>query len=188
MKTNFKSTFSIIFLLLVLLLMLMPVLTTFNELLTAFVLKIGWYQVIENWLLPFETRMMVAVLQILGQEAVAAPTTVGILHNSSWQKIAVSWNCIGWQSILVLGATLFTGIQGPFTLSSKINCIAIGLLGTFLINILRISIVALLIVSIRSVPAAIIHDYSSVVILILWLFFFWWFAYGFVLEERKPTG
>ena len=184
MRTGAKTTFSTIFLLLVLTLMLLPFLTTFNEFLTALVYKIGWYRVIESFLLPFETRMIVVVMQFLGQKAIAGAATVSVLRDGAWQKIAISWNCIGWQSILVFGVTLLTGLQGPYTKLSKLECLTIGILGTFLINILRISLIAILIVYINAIPATVAHDYFSAFILILWLFFFWWFSYAFVLETK----
>ncbi|MFZ5366125.1 MAG: hypothetical protein ACOZBZ_02430 [Patescibacteria group bacterium] len=179
-----KATFSTIFLILVITLMILPFLTTFNEFLTALIYKIGWYRVIQDFLLPFETRMIVVVVEILGQKAVAGISTVSVLRDDVWQKIAISWNCIGWQSALVLFVTLLTGLQGPYTKVSKLECLAIGILGTFLINILRISLVAILIVYINAIPATVAHDYFSAFILILWLFFYWWFSYSFVLEEK----
>lgn len=179
-----KSTFSIIFLILVITLMVLPFLTTFNEFLTALVYKIGWYRVIQDFLLPFETRMIVVVMQFFGQQAVASPSGISVLRDGAWQKILISWNCIGWQSVLVLGVTLLTGLQGPYTKASKLECLSIGILGTFLINILRISLVAILIVYINAIPATVAHDYFSAFILIIWLFFFWWFSYSFVLEEK----
>lgn len=188
MKSGSKSTFSTIFLLLVLALMLLPFLTTFNEFLTALFLKIGFYRAIERWILPFETRMIVAIVQLLGYEATASSSAVSILRNDSWQRIEISWNCIGWQSALVLGITLLTGLQGAYTRLSKVECLLTGILGTFLVNILRISLVAILIVYVRGIPATVIHDYSSVLILILWLLGFWWFSYAYILEEKPQDS
>lgn len=184
MNRGAKSTFITIFLLLAIILMISPFLTTFNELLTAIFLKIGWYRAIQDFIVPFETRMIVVIIRFLGQQAEASPSAISLLRDGRWQRIIISWNCIGWQSILVLGVTLLTGLQGAYTRASKIECLLIGIFGTFLVNILRISLVALLIVYIRGIPATVIHDYSSVFILILWLLFFWWFSYSFVLEEK----
>ncbi|MCL4382607.1 hypothetical protein M1545_02350, partial [Patescibacteria group bacterium] len=175
MKGNPKATFLTIFSLLAIFLLLLPFLTTFNELLTSIFLKMGWYRLIESFILPLETRMIVVFLGAMGQQASASATSISILKNGVWEKIIISWNCLGWQSMLVLLLTLATGLQGAYTKVSKIECAMIGILGTILVNILRISLVAILIVYVRGVPATVIHDYSSVIILILWLFFFWEF-------------
>ncbi len=187
MNNKSKSTFSLIFLFLVVVLMILPFLTTFNELLTVIFFKTGLYRLIEGLILPFETRMVVVILQVLGQKAVASASMVSIWREGSWQKILISWNCIGWQSSLILVATLLTGLQGNYTRVSKIECLTMGILGTFLVNILRISLIALMVVYVNVIPATVAHDYLSTFILILWLFFFWWFSYSFVLEEKSPS-
>jgi len=128
--------------------------------------------------------LIVTVVQLLGYQATASSSAISILKNGSWQKIEISWNCIGWQSALVLGVTLLTGLQGAYTRVSKLECFLTGILGTFLVNILRISLVAILIVYVRGIPATVIHDYSSVLILILWLLGFWWFSYAYILETK----
>lgn len=185
MKSRAKSTFASIFLILAITLMLLPFLTTFSEALTRLFIQIRWYRVIQDYLVPFETRLIVVVAEALGQEAIASASTVSILKGGAWQKIVISWNCLGWQSILVLAVTLFTGLQGSYTRSSKFQCLAIGILGTFLVNILRISLVAIFIVFVPAIPATISHNYLSTFILVFWLLFFWWFSYRYVLEERN---
>ena len=187
MNRGTKSTFLTIFLLLAVILITAPFLTTLNELLTAILLKIGWYRAIQDFIVPFETRMIVVVVRFLGQQAEASSSSISLLRDGRWQRIIISWNCIGWQSILILGVTFLTGLQGAHTRASKIECLLIGILGTFLVNILRISLVALMIVYIGGIPATVIHDYSSVFILILWLFAFWWFAYKYVLEPKSSS-
>lgn len=189
MKQGAKSTFSLIFLFLAIILMLLPFLTTFSELLTAIFLKIGWFRVIQEYLVPFEIRMIVVVMQFLGQTVEASKTTLSVLRpEGNWQKIYVSWNCIGWQSLLVLAVTLYSGLHGPFTKSSKLECLIFGVVGTFLVNIIRVSLIAIMFVYFNSVPAMVIHDYSSVIVLILWMFFFWWFSYSYVLEEENNSS
>ncbi|OGD92418.1 hypothetical protein A3C33_04580 [Candidatus Curtissbacteria bacterium RIFCSPHIGHO2_02_FULL_42_58] len=94
-------------------------------------------------------------------------------------------NCIGWQSLVLFGLTVFTGFGGKFTKISLLQAFMIGVLGTFLMNVLRITVVALIAFFAGRLPAVIFHDYFSVVVTIGWLFFFWWFSYAFVLEERS---
>ena len=60
----------------------------------------------------------------------------------------------------------------------------IGLLGTFLVNLLRIVFTVILLVVSRPLFAMVFHDYLAAIMTIIWLVIFWWFAYSFVLEEK----
>jgi len=60
----------------------------------------------------------------------------------------------------------------------------IGILGTFLINLLRIALTVVLLVVSRPLFAVVFHDYLAAIMTIIWLVIFWWFAYSFVLEEK----
>ncbi|MBU3957296.1 exosortase/archaeosortase family protein [Patescibacteria group bacterium] len=153
---------------------------TFNEALTHLVERFRLYMWVQERIVPLEVKMVGVLVLPLGINYLAHQN--GMTVNGIYA--GMTWNCIGWQSILVLGVTLLTGLQGPYTKFSKLECLAIGILGTFLINILRISLVAILIVYINAIPATVAHDYFSAFILILWLFFFWWFSYAFVLETK----
>jgi len=84
--------------------------------------------------------------------------------------------------------TCWVGLQGDrYTNTSKFKALIIGLLGTFLVNILRIVVVILVAYYMGQFTAAIVHEYGSLLVSIVWLFFFWWFVYSFVLEEKSST-
>ena len=61
---------------------------------------------------------------------------------------------------------------------------ALGLIGTFMLNLLRISLVVLVFYFWGKLPATIIHNYGSVILTILWLFLFWWFIYSYVSDAK----
>ncbi len=75
------------------------------------------------------------------------------------------------------------GFSGQYTRFSKVKALLFGLGGTFLVNIFRISLVAILAYFLGHFPALIFHDYGSLFILVAWMITFWWFSYSFVLEE-----
>jgi len=182
-----KQTFLLIFLLLAIMLLVLPVLTTGSEFFANILYKSGWYRWLADLIVPFETRAIAGLIQLLGYQVQAAPKTVSIFRNGSWETVGISWNCIGWQSLILFGLSLFVGLQGSFSKSSKFDCITIGLLGTFLVNLIRITAITYLIFNFNQIPATVLHDYLSAFILIIWLFFFWWFSYAFVLEETKDA-
>lgn len=179
-----KNTFITLFLILVLLLMFFPLLATFNDILTRIVVNLRGYWFIREVIVPFEVRLVAVILSAMGFD-VSVTREYVVLGKSAPFVAEIVWNCIGWQSILFFGITAFIGLQGDqYTNLSKLKALIIGILGTFLVNILRIVVVVLGAYYLGQNFALIIHDYGSLLVVILWLFGFWWFVYRFVLEEK----
>lgn len=179
-----RETFVWIFSILILVLMFFPLMATFNDVLTRLVINLKAYAVVRDYIVPFEVKIVAAVLTILGYKA--GVTSEYVVLSGSRPFIAeIVWNCIGWQSLLFFVITTFVGLQGDkYTNFSKLKAILIGALGTFLVNIFRIVAVVLVAYHFGQFPASIIHDYGALLVVIMWLFFFWWFCYGYVLEEK----
>ena len=182
--STYKKTFSFILLIFSIILLLLPFVSSMSELLTSIIERSGFYKVISGFIVPFETRAIAGILELFGYQVQAAPKTVSIFRNGTWESVWISWNCIGWQSIILFGITLFVGLQGNFTKSTKLQCICIGLLGTIFVNLIRIAAITFLIFNFNFIPATILHDYLSAFVLIIWLFFFWYFSYSFILESK----
>ena len=180
-RTERKATFGNLFALLAVTLVLLPFVTTFNEFLTRVVEKSGFYMVIQGHVVPVLTRMMVLILSPLNIDVQA--TYRGLLVNG--RSVRLSWNCLGWQSLVLLFISLITGLQGPYTLLSKFEVILTGFLGIFLMNLIRLSGIVVLSVYVSQVASLIFHDYFSNVMIIGWLFFFWWYSFKFVLVRKQ---
>ena len=180
-----KATFQVIFLSLAVLLIFLPFVTTFNEVLTRVVEKIYLYTFIEDYIVPYLSRLVGVFLIPFGLKVIG--TSSGLYLPEKSLAIDIAWNCIGWQSMILVIITFLAGLQGQYTKFSKAQTILIGILGTFIINILRITSVVLIAVNFGYFPAVIYHDYFSNLLIILWLFFFWWFSYAYVLEATSPA-
>lgn len=177
-----KNTFKTIFIITVIILMVLPFVTTFNEFLTRIVENIKFYKAIEDFVVPYEIKLISVILKILGIQTVAGTGSIfSVIKNGAPLGIMISWNCIGWQSLILLIITLFTGLQGSYTKASKLECLAVGILGTFLMNIFRISLVVVVLYYFGKLPAVLFHDYGSTIMIIIWLFFFWWLSYSTIL-------
>lgn len=184
--SSHKSTFSMLFMILAVMLLVLPAIITFNEVLTSLVMNFGVYKWLQLGVVPYEAKVIVVILRLFGISAY--PTSIGInLGNGHTlgANVYLSWNCLGWQSFFLFLITLVTGLQGSYTLYSRIQTILIGFLGTFLMNILRISLVVVIAQFIGSQAAVIFHDYFSVLVTIAWLFVFWWFSFKYVLEKQE---
>lgn len=168
----------------VFILMSLPLFTTFNEILTKLAEKTGAYTFLTKNVVPFETRAVALILRPFGIEATPSQTHLYI-DQPGGRKTSVffSWNCLGWQSAVLLVLTLITGLVGSYGIDRKIETILLGVSGTFLINLVRISVVVVIAYYFGQLPATIVHDYGGTLFTIAWFFFYWWFAYRFILEE-----
>ena len=179
-----RITFQTIFILLTVVLMILPFVTTFNEFLTTLIMKIEVYKKLQELIVPHLARMVGVVLGFLKISVETSPDTLFLTSGTKKLAVFISWNCIGWQSIILFFLTLFTGLQGSHKWGGRVQTITLGILGTFVVNIFRITSVALIAFYFGRLPAVIFHDYFSTIMIILWLFVFWWFSYSYVLEER----
>ena len=167
--------------------LILPFVTTFNELLTMFIMKIQLYVFLQNMVVPTLVRMVGAILRyFLGVQTAVSSTSI-LLHGGGRTITAtISWNCIGWQSLILFILTLITGLQGPYTLRSKLECLIIGFQGTFLINLGRIVLVVLVALYFGYLPAIIFHDYGGTILILLYLAGFWYMAFTHILKRKEP--
>lgn len=180
-----KRTLSTVLILLVLILVFLPFWTSFQDLLTRLVMRVGWYRALQDWIVPYELRVVGTILTLVG-----FPIRVGRAY-IEWTKasggnevIYLAWNCVGWQTLVLFMVTLFTGLSGRHTIVSKFETLLIGILGTYLINMFRLVFVVVVYFLVGRPFGIVFHDYFSNLLTLGWLFGFWWFSYAFVLDEK----
>lgn len=183
-----RNTFVTLFLILVLVLMFMPLMATFNDILTRVVINLKGYYLIREYVVPFEVRMVAVLLSLFGFD-VGVTREYVVLGKTEPFVAEIIWNCIGWQSVLFFIITSYIALQGDrYTKLSKFKTFLIGILGTFLVNIARIALVVVVAYWFGGFTGRIVHDYGTLIIQIVWLFVFWWFAFAYVMEERQETS
>jgi len=180
-----RQTYQLLLTLASVILLILPFVTTFNEFLTSIVMRLGLDAVLQGWVVPTEVRMIAVILRLFGIYATVSQTSLYLLKGGMTLPIYISWNCVGWQSFILFAITLITGLQGPYTRRSKMETVILGFLGTFLVNLLRISVVCVVAYYLGQLPAVIFHDYGSTILILLWLFAFWYFAHGYLLEPYE---
>jgi exosortase/archaeosortase family protein len=184
-SSKFKSMMQKMLIGLVFIFISLPLFTTFNEILTKVAEKSGFYNYLAKNIVPFEARAVTLVLIPLGVKVKPSDKYLYIQNNKGQlTPIYLSWNCLGWQSVILLGLTLFAGLTGNYSMNKKTETIILGLSGTFLINIIRISVVVLIAYYFGQLPATIVHDYGGTLFTVSWFFFYWWFSYKFILGEK----
>jgi exosortase/archaeosortase family protein len=165
-------------------LMVMPVFSTFGELLTNAALATGLDAALGSWIAPVEARLVHGALTLFGLRAYPDGSLLSVTDGARATTIYISWNCVGWQTVAFLALSLTTGLQGDYTWRSRTEAAVLGILGVLLLNVGRITVVALVAFQFGPRPAAIVHDYGSVLLTVAFLFAFWSFAYNAILEPR----
>lgn len=165
------------------LLMVLPLVTTFDDLLTAWAIGLGANNPLQQ-IVPVESRMVVSMLGLAGVHAAASGSHLVVWDRSgSMHTLFISWNCIGWQSLVLFAISLLSGLRGEHSLESRVQVALIGVAGTMLLNLLRVSLVALIAATIGVTPAVLFHDYGGTLMFVGFLFAFWAFAQRWILHE-----
>jgi len=184
-----KKVFKKILLITAIILPVLPVIVTFSSVLTSFFEKMEWYLWIQEAVVPFESRLVAVLIRVVGIKGMISSNAnysmVLLKPEGILLPVVISWNCLGWQSMILLSLTLITGLRGKYTFLSKIQVLILGILGTFLSNLFRMAFIVALAFYWNQLAARIVHDYFASFIALIWLIFFWWFSYSFVLDERK---
>jgi exosortase/archaeosortase family protein len=163
------------------LLMVMPLVTTFDDFLTSWALQLGADNPLQA-IVPTEARMVVGLLAAVGIRAVASGSHIvvwdqaGVMHT-----LLISWNCIGWQSLILVAVSFVSGLRGRHPLEARVQVVIIGVAGTMLLNLLRVAAVATLAATWGQTPAILFHDYGGTVLVVGWLFAFWLFVQRWIL-------
>jgi len=169
------------------LLMLLPLVTTFDDFLTTWALQLGADNPLQA-IVPVEARMVVGLLGLVGIHAAASGSHLVVWDSAgAMHTLFISWNCIGWQSLVLLGVSLVSGLRGRHPLEARLQVVVIGVAGTMLLNLLRVAVVAGIAATVGVTPAVLFHDYGCTILVIGFLFGFWIFVQRWILGT-EPSG
>ncbi|HEX9097153.1 MAG TPA: exosortase/archaeosortase family protein [Candidatus Dormibacteraeota bacterium] len=182
-QTRTTPVFAMLLALTAILLVVLPFVSTFDDVLTQIGMRLGIAAPLQA-IVPAEVRVTVVVLGLLGLHAAAAGNQLVVWNSSGApQTLFISWNCVGWQSLILLGLSLMVGLRTPMTMATRLEVIALGVVGTVLVNITRITLVCLLAALAGYLPAVLFHDYGGTLLIVGWLFTFWLIAYRWIVPE-----
>src|SRR5258708_9144267 len=92
--------------------MLLPLVTTFDDLLTTWALQLGANNPLQT-IVPVEARMVVGLLGLAGIHAAASGSHLVVWDGGGTiHTLFISGNGIVWQSLVVLGVSLRTVLRG----------------------------------------------------------------------------
>jgi exosortase/archaeosortase family protein len=163
------------------LLMVLPLVTTFDDLLTTWAMQLGANNPLQA-IVPAESRMVVSLLGLIGVHAAASGSHLVVWDGAGAMHVLfISWNCIGWQSLILLGISFISGLRGQQSLEARVQVGLIGVAGTMLLNLARVAGVAAIAATAGQTPAILFHDYGGTILVVCWLFAFWIFVQRFIL-------
>jgi exosortase/archaeosortase family protein len=170
------------------LLMLLPLVTTFDDLLTAWAMQLGADNPLQA-IVPAESRMVVTLLGLVGIHAAASGSHLVVWDGSGvMHTLFISWNCIGWQSLVLFGISLVSGLRGGQSAEARVQVVCIGVAGTTLLNLVRVAAVAAIAATIGVAPAVLFHDYGGTILFVGFLFAFWMFAQRWILDSPPSSS
>jgi len=170
------------------LLVVLPFVSTFDDALTAVGMRLGIAAPLQA-IVPAEVRVTVAILGVFGIHAGAAGNQLVVWNSSGApQTLFISWNCVGWQSLVLLVLSFLVGLRGSMGWTSRLEVIVFGILGTVLVNLVRIATVCVLAAAAGYLPAVLFHDYGGTLLLVGWLFVFWLIAFRWLLPNHASLS
>lgn len=168
---------------------MLPLINTINDLLTQLAIRSGLYKVLETYTVPIVVRLAGTVLEeVFKVETVISGSSIFMLTDGLPYEIDIVWNCVGWQSFVLLAFTLATVFQGKYSLGSRIKCAVLGIEGVVLLSIIRVTSTCLLLLNGGYGPAITFHDYFSTVLTFIWLSAFWYISQHFILEYKTEEN
>lgn len=165
---------------------LLPFWTSFQDLLTRFIMTWGWYKSIQEIIVPYELKIIGTIMTLLGFPIRVSNSYIEWTRAPGVNEVVyLAWNCVGWQTVVLFLISIIIGLSGKHTVSSKFEALIFGILGTYLVNIARIMLVVVVYFFTGRPFGIVFHDYFSNLLTLAWLLLFWWFSYKFILEEKS---
>jgi exosortase/archaeosortase family protein len=161
---------------------ILPAVVTLTEVMTRGAQITGADRFLAEWIVPLESRLAAGLLSAVGIPAAIGPGTLLLGSSEPPLVLRISWNCVGWQSLVLFGLTCLTALQGQ-PARAKAVAVVSGAIAVALLNVTRIAVVGVVAWSFGAVAAVIVHDYGTVLSTVAFLFVFWAIAHKTVLRR-----
>jgi len=143
------------------------------------------YVALQDWL----AGVMVSLLNALRIQAIAIGHYVYmVLPNGGVQSLDIDVDCTGLQGILAFGmvATMGLLVDTKLNLRRMIPFLAIGFIGAFFVNILRLLVIFLTFFFFGTDAGNAMHVYFGYTVFLAWVLVFWAIAFKYMIP-RQPA-
>ena len=142
------------------------------------------FVVLQDWM----ASVMAAAMMALGITTSVSGHIVFLNSGSSWLALEVTGACTGVQGILAFGLlSTMSVLDVKPKISRLIPIFAMGFLGAFLINIVRLFAVFLTFEYVGIDVGLAVHVYLGYTLFIVWVLFFWSLAFKYLSPPGNKT-
>jgi exosortase/archaeosortase family protein len=132
---------------------------------------------------PFISSIVASVMQRMGyavQMVVLPDSAVQMLVNG--YGFLIYWPCAGVYSLFIYTFVILLFLKGfPTSLRAKLGCFAIGAVGTFFVNILRLVSIINIYITQGAAAGDVFHNYYGELFFLVWIVFY---LFALVLVQR----
>jgi len=137
----------------------------------------------------FLAHLMASMLNFFTIRASANSNLVTLYTKEGVHSLVINADCTGFKGMLAYGSlAILMILDVKTTYKRKMLCTVIGLIGTFLVNILRLFTIFLAVYFVRIEAGIAVHTYLGYTLFIAWVFVFWTIAFKYLLKPRKKTA
>jgi thaumarchaeosortase len=127
-------------------------------------------------LVPITTYGVAAILNLLGYTTQILPAEKGLYLGIIGEKTygaVVAWSCAGSHSLFIYSFMIMLFLRGTnISRMRKIIYVAVGVAGTFLVNLLRIVMIYVIGINSGVSPAKLFHEFYGEFFFIAWMFIY----------------
>lgn len=167
------------------LMLMTPFIATMDDLLAAAAQRFGLDAAVAFIAIP-EARLVAALLNLFGIAASSSGATITVA-GAQPVALVIGWNCVGWQGLVLLALTFVVGLRPQDGWEARLHIVLIGVLGTAIVNLARITLVAVLAADAGYYPAIFVHDWAATISTVVWLTVFWIFAQRWILGAEPEA-
>lgn len=137
----------------------------------------------------FLAHLVASMLNLFTIGASANANLVTVYTQSGVHSLVIDADCTGFKGMLAYGSlAILMILDVKTTYKRKALCTTIGLIGTFLVNILRLLTIFLAVYFVGIEAGLAVHTYLSYGLFIIWVFVFWIIAFKYLLKPMKKTA
>jgi len=139
------------------------------------------FVVLQMWV-PVITFMVLHILRALGVDATYGSYGKSSLYTPRSGTVIIAWPCAGVHSLLIYTAVVYSFLQNlDISRTRKLIYVSLGFLGTYMVNILRVT--AIIVSPYFGVSINLAHSYAGELFFITWIVVFLFVVV--VIERRR---
>lgn len=137
----------------------------------------------------FLAGLMSSFMNFIGINSVVHENIVDLNTPNSFIRLQIDGPCTGIKGMLAYGSlAILMIVDVKSSINRKGIVISAGLIGTFVVNLLRLIAIFLAMYFLGTELGTLVHAYLGYTLFIVWIFIFWSFAFRFLANVRPSPN